>query len=262
MWHQFSNIFASFCFVGGPVLCKGHLFSCVYFLNSVSSPPSYSSVIKINKHNNVLSSEGLSDRQKKNCLLAFLSNQLLMENNAVCLCVCSRQGTYLYVNMCCPLWVQRSYSVKWSPYRTPPHSQHTHAHTHSRGPEIFRFFLQTHASSRAGWLACVCEARLFRTCRPCKSLPGAGLHVEIPKRRGLGHASVLITRVHICRGCTQITPTRILMIICYQASLSLPTCHSNTHALSPCIRWRPAWQEKKGASRGNPEAVRSITQQH
>lgn len=112
MWHQFSNIFASFCFVGGPVLCKGHLFSCVYFLNSVSSPPSYSSVIKINKHNNVLSSEGLSDRQKKNCLLAFLSNQLLMENNAVCLCVCSRQGTYLYVNMCCPLWVQRSYSVK------------------------------------------------------------------------------------------------------------------------------------------------------
>lgn len=144
-----------------------------------------------------------------------------MENNAVCVCVCSRQGTYLYVNMRCPLWVQRSYSVKWSPYRTPPHSQHTHAHTHSRGPEIFRFFLQTHASSRAGWLACVCEARLFRTCRPCKSLPGAGLHVEIPKRRGLRHASVLITRVHICRGCTQITPTRILMIICYQASLSL-----------------------------------------
>lgn len=65
MWHQFSNIFASFCFVGGPVLCKGHLFSCVYFLNSVSSPPSYSSAIKINKHNDVLSSEGLSDRQKK-----------------------------------------------------------------------------------------------------------------------------------------------------------------------------------------------------
>lgn len=104
MWHQFSNIFASFCFVGSPVLCKGHLFSCVYFLNSVSSPPSYSSAIKINKHNNVLSSEGLSDRQKKkkyakdfllelwtffltNCLLAFLSNQLLMENNAVCVCV-------------------------------------------------------------------------------------------------------------------------------------------------------------------------------
>lgn len=183
----------------------------------------------------------------------------------LCVCVCSRQGTYLvsvceYVLSLVGSAQLQCEVISLQNTTTQPTHTRTHTFTWTRNIPIF----SSNPCQLPGRMAgmCVCEARLFRTCRPCKSLPGAGLHVEIPKRRGLGHASVLITRVHICRGCTQITPTRILMIICYQASLSLPTCHSNTHTLSPCIRWRPAWQEKKGASRGNPEAVRSITQQH
>lgn len=178
----------------------------------------------------------------------------------VCVCVPGRVRICMWI---CAVPCGFSAATVWSDLPTEHHhTANTHTHTHIHVDQKYSdfFFKPMPAPGQDGWH--VCEARLFRTCRPCKSLPGAGLHVEIPKRRGLGHASVLITRVHICRGCTQITPTRILRIICYQASLSLPTCHSNTHALSPCIRWRPAWQEKKGASRGNPEAVRSITQQH
>lgn len=175
MWHQFSNIFASFCFVGGPVLCKGHLFSCVYFLNSVSSPPSYSSAIKINKHNDVLSSEGLSDRQKKkkyakdfllelwtffltNCLLAFLSNQLLMENNAVCLCV-FQAG---YVSGIC-MWICAvpcgfSAATVWSDLPTEHHhTANTHTHTHIHVDQKYSnfFFKPMPAPGQDGWHVCV-----------------------------------------------------------------------------------------------------------
>ena len=174
----------------------------------------------------------------------------------LCVCIPGRVHICMWI---CAVPCGLSAATVWNDLPTEHHytantlfHTHTHTHTHSDGPEI-RFFLQTYASSRAGWLACVWGTFIQ------KSLPGAGLHVEIPKHCSLGHASVLITRALICRGCTQITQTRILMIICYQASLLSPLV---TQTLSSCIRWRLAWQEKKGASRGNLEAVRSITPQH